>query len=82
METAEKQAGYDYDDVVRRLRSHRSGSVSVGELGEVHSYPILAAKIGERAPRKLSVLMTGGVHGDEPAGVEAVLRFIEGPVER
>jgi hypothetical protein len=25
--------------------------------------------------------MTGGVHGDEPAGIEAVLRFLEGPVE-
>jgi len=25
--------------------------------------------------------MTGGVDGDEPAGIEAVLRFLEGPVE-
>ena len=27
---------------------------------------------------RIEVLLTGGVHGDEPAGVEAVLQFLEG----
>ena len=82
METAERSAeGYDFDEVVRRLRTLASDTVSVGELGEANGYPLLAAKIGQRTPDRLTVLMTAGVHGDEPAGVEAVLRFIEGPVE-
>lgn len=29
-----------------------------------------------------SVVLTAGIHGDEPAGVEAVLRFLEGPLPR
>ena len=82
MDTAEKYSeGYDFDEVTRRLHAARGNAISVGDLGEAHGYPLLAAKVGQRTSDRLTVLMTGGVHGDEPAGVEAVLRFIEGPVE-
>lgn len=34
-------------------------------------------RLGERAPEKLSVIISAGIHGDEPAGVEAALQFAE-----
>ena len=82
MGTAEKSAqGYDFDVVARRLRGGNSDFVSVGALGEAGGLPLLGAKIGHRFSGRQSVLMTGGVHGDEPAGVEALLQFIEGPIK-
>ena len=82
MATAEQRAeGYDFNEVVGRLRSLRSNTVSVGELGKASGHPLLAAKIGSRTADRLTVLVTAGVHGDKPAGVEAVLRFIEGPIQ-
>ena len=41
----------------------------------VGGYQIWGIRAGR--PRRLRVLLTGGVHGDEPAGVEAVLGFVE-----
>ncbi len=82
MEAAEQDTkGYDFEVVDKRLRSLRSDTVSIGELGEACGLPILAAKVGDRTADRLTVLMTGGVHGDEPAGVECILRFLEGSVE-
>ncbi|MBI4383662.1 MAG: M14 family metallocarboxypeptidase [Nitrospinae bacterium] len=51
----------------------------VGDIGTVAtnngSYPVLKIVLGEGNPRK--ALITAGIHGDEPAGVEAVCAFVE-----
>lgn len=44
-------------------------------------YPMYIVNMGKPAPHKLSVLISAGIHGDEPAGVEAALQFIEHNVE-
>jgi len=48
-------------------------------LGEISAngavYPVVKIIIGEGNPRR--VLISAGIHGDEPAGVEAVCTFLE-----
>ena len=45
-------------------------------LGTVHDYPIHQIRLASSAHTSQRVLITGGMHGDEPAGVEAVLQFL------
>ena len=68
----------DYDAVVKRVEA--VSGVDVHELGEVEGLPVLRVSAGKRdAP---VVYINGGTHGDEPAGVEAALAFLEGGWER
>ncbi len=64
----------DYTEITERLKRL---DVSIALLGTVHGYPIhqICLASSTRMPRR--VLITGGMHGDEPAGVEAVLQFLE-----
>ena len=64
-----------YDPVVRRVEALASQGRTLETIGTVEGYPVHRLRAGH--PRRLRVLLTGGVHGDEPAGVEAVLRFVE-----
>ena len=66
----------DYDELVRRIEALASAQMRIKVLGEAAGYPMLGVEcgVGEGLP---VALVTGGVHGDEPAGVEAVLRFLE-----
>jgi hypothetical protein len=67
----------DYGAVVRRVEAAGSPRVSVGVFGEADGYPILGAKVGRWNGGERRILITGGVHGDEPAGTEAAVRFLE-----
>ena len=67
----------DYDvDITKRLE--RLG-LPLELLGTVHGYPIHQTHLPSTSPANSPplVLVTGGVHGDEPAGVEAVFQFLE-----
>ena len=64
-----------YDQVVSRVEALASQGRTVENMGMAGGYPIFCIRAGR--PRRLRVLLTGGVHGDEPAGVEAVLCFVE-----
>ncbi len=66
----------NYDEVVRRVRAQQSANLTSRVLAEVEGYPILGISIGFEQGLP-TALVIGGVHGDEPAGVEAVLRFLE-----
>lgn len=71
-----------YDNVIERLEKATSAPVAkLNMLGSFsadgRSYPMFTVDIGEPASSKVSVLISGGIHGDEPAGVEAALQFIE-----
>ncbi len=65
----------DYTEIIERLR-HLDRPMKV--IGTAHDYPIhqifLAASSARTARQ---VFITGGMHGDEPAGIEAVLQFLE-----
>lgn len=63
----------DYNEVIRRV--HAISGIDVRVLGEVNGLPVLCASVGRKdAP---ALYINGGTHGDEPAGVEAALAFLE-----
>jgi len=75
-----------YKELVNRLANvARSPSVVMEILGEFEAggktYPLFLMHLGKPGPGKLSVTITAGIHGDEPAGVEAAVRFLESNVD-
>jgi hypothetical protein len=71
----------DYSDISERLHELSSSpNVRLLTLGHYRAdnedYSIYAVHLGNPDPNKLSVLISAGIHGDEPASVEAALQFI------
>ena len=66
----------DYTALVERVRALQAHGWQVSEAGEVCGNPLLTAErsYGIDHPQ---VLLVGGIHGDEPAGVEAAVRWME-----
>ena len=64
----------DYAEVTERLKRL---DVPIECIGTVHNYPIYQIHLASIIDRPKHVLITGGMHGDEPAGVETVLQFLE-----
>ena len=64
----------DYAKVTERLKRL---DVPIEHIGTVHDYPIYQIHLASIIDTPKHVLITGGMHGDEPAGVEAVLQFLE-----
>lgn len=64
----------DYVKIIDRLEQL---DLPMNKIGTAHDYPIYQIHLESSANAPKKVLITGGVHGDEPAGVEAVLQFLE-----
>ena len=64
----------NYTEITDRLKRL---DVPIELLGTVHNYPIHQIRLASSTDTPRHILITGGVHGDEPAGVEAVLQFLE-----
>ena len=69
----------NYAEVTKRLKNL---DVPIEQLGTVHTkenfnLPIYQIHLASSVGTSKHVLITGGMHGDEPAGVEAVLQFLE-----
>jgi hypothetical protein len=67
---------------VKRLRKiATSPSVELAPIGEFEAggkaYPLFYLLMGSPGPNKKSVMIGAGIHGDEPGGVEAAVRFLE-----
>jgi murein peptide amidase A len=78
-----------YKAAVLRIQNaaDQSKDSTLARLGEIHSgpndYPVYSLRIASQGRRKRSkrrVCLSAGIHGDEPAGVEALLTFIESPL--
>ena len=63
----------NYAEIVKRLERLK---IPIERLGTAHNYPIYQIRLASSADISRPILITGGVHGDEPAGVEAVLQFL------
>jgi len=70
----ELQSLRNYAEITERLINLE---LPIELVGKVHSYPIHQIHLASSADTPQPVLITGGVHGDEPAGVEAALQFLE-----
>ena len=64
----------NYTEVTERLNRL---DVPIELIGTAHNYPIYQIYLASSIETPRHVLITGGMHGDEPAGVEAVLQFLE-----
>ena len=67
----------DYTCFTERLESLNSSHTRVETVGVVDNYPIFCVSLGAGQGVKKNILITGGIHGDEPAGPASVLRFLE-----
>lgn len=67
----------DYQGVVARLQALGRRGWQVEPVAEIAGYPVYTVQrsMAGNAP---TVLLSGGMHGEEPAGVEGVLRWLEG----
>lgn len=63
----------NYTEITERLKRL---DVPIELIGTAHSYPIHQICLASSADTPRHILITGGMHGDEPAGVEAVLQFL------
>ena len=71
----------NYQSVVDRIESfsNHSPNVTLQTVARIAELPIfflqvLSANFGQSMPK---ILISAGIHGDEPAGVEAILTFLE-----
>ena len=65
----------NYAEITERLKRL---DAPIELIGTAHGYSIHQIRLASSSARTARrVLITGGVHGDEPAGVEAVLQFLE-----
>jgi hypothetical protein len=70
----------DYSKLIERLRkSWESTMIPILTLGEISVaekvYPLFKVVLGKGNSRR--ALISAGIHGDEPAGVEAIIGFLE-----
>ena len=63
----------NYTEMTERLKRL---NLPIALLGTVHDYPIYQIHLASSIDSPKHILITGGMHGDEPAGVEAVLQFL------
>lgn len=71
-----------YDELVKRLEDvAENPHVRMEPLGEIlcagRWYRMFQMHMGEAGLDKLGVTISAGIHGDEPAGVEAAIRFMQ-----
>lgn len=68
-----------HEDIVLRARRLPENSHSVTNYGITSGdyHPLLLVSVGDANNGNPNILLTGGVHGCEPSGVEAIFRFLE-----
>jgi hypothetical protein len=71
------ESARDYAELMKRLELLPHPAWHVKLVGLASGFPFFAVR-REAAADAPTVLLTGGMHGDEPAGVEAVLQWLEG----
>jgi protein MpaA len=65
----------NYAQFVQRLDA--LPSIDLSTIGLIGEYPVHCISLKNSREKTCKILLTAGVHGDEPAGVEAVLHLLE-----
>ena len=73
-------------DIVSRLMRLPANTHVLEVYGTIHtpgeSYEALRVTVGDLSNGKPNIIITGGVHGYEPSGIEAAIRFLENDAPR
>ena len=67
----------DYSEISRRVEALTRLNQRVDTIASIEDFPIYHVTLPCGAGSPTKVLLTAGVHGDEPGGVEAALRLLE-----
>ncbi len=71
----------NYEDFVKRENALASARIRISQIGSVtydkRTYPIMGFSYLPPEKPRLSVLLVGGQHGNEPASPDAILSFIK-----
>ena len=68
----------DYSGIIDRVTAlDERADFEISIIGSVEDLPVHRLVRQSSSTRTRRLLVTSGVHGDEPAGIEAVLRFFE-----
>ena len=66
----------DYNQIVQRLRALPRRYWRIEQAGEISGYPFFYVR-GRPRHAAPTILLTAGIHGEEPATVEGCLRWLE-----
>jgi len=66
-----------YTGVSQRIEALSNQKIHVETVGSIGPYPVYHVLLRGDTDAPHRILLTAGVHGNEPSGVEAVLRFLE-----
>jgi protein MpaA len=66
----------DYNTIVKRVEALTGRGATIETLCVVEDLPIQCATLSQNASLPM-IYINGGTHGDEPAGVEGALAFLE-----
>lgn len=69
----------DYASVIERVNQLPYPAIEIGKIGDL---PIIQLQIESISDSYQNILITAGIHGDEPAGVESALQFVEQDISK
>ena len=64
-----------FDSLIRCLEKTHPDLIEIYHTYQISTYPLVKIVLGKSNPRR--VLISAGIHGDEPAGIETILSFLE-----
>lgn len=66
-----------YEYLVNRLKSINYNYMSLSEIWKTKYGSIFYVHLKSKSEKPIKIFLSAGMHGDEPAGVEALTRFLE-----
>ena len=64
-----------FESIIHRLEKTHPDSIETHHTHQAPTYPLIKIVLGRGNPRR--VLISAGIHGDEPGGIECLLSFLQ-----
>jgi murein peptide amidase A len=64
-----------FDTIIRCLERTHPDIIEINHTYQISTYPLIKLVLGKGNPHR--ALISAGIHGDEPAGIETILLFLE-----
>ncbi len=66
----------NFESIIHRLEKNHFDSIEIHHTKQASTYSLIKIVLGKGNPRR--ALISAGIHGDEPGGVESLLSFLQG----